>query len=889
MTSGVWSQFRQRLQEAREPQGLGDLAREIDPRTLQTPALNLIDKELMHLANTRGGRLIISVPPQEGKLLADDTPVPTPDGWKNHGELKPGDHVFSPSGKAIRVTEVHKPGMATLEVHLDGQEVILAHPRHEWKVFDHKLHHWRVLETAEMMSGSLLTSGRVKGRNRFSLPSHDPIQTPESNLFIDPHSLGLWVADGGAIYTSKSGRTKHIPTSYLRASVAQRRALLNGLVPNGGHRFSNRDAEVVEDVAELVRSLGYRAHTYENSGMHSVAFSRGLTGPSGNVSDDRHHLFITNITFAATPKPGRCITVDSPDGLYLAGKSFTPTHNSSRAARVFPIWLLKRNPNMRVVIASYGQGLAQKHGRYIRNAIRDNPQLGVMIKHGSASVSDWGVDGAEGGVLSVGIGTGLTGNPADCVTGDTILQSSRGSISAREAHQIISVGGALHILAFDHKANSIGWGRIEASREILRDGLIEIKVNNGASLTCTSDHAVFSGGNYVPASWLQRGDALAVSEPGLGQSFTLTGVTSVENAPGSSLVYDFQVSKYENFFANGILVHNCLIIDDPMKDRKEADSPVFRNDVWEWWTDTASTRLGPGAPVCLILTRWHEDDLAGRLLSGEDKHRWRVVNIPAQSFSEDDPLGRPIGEYLVSARGRTRAEWEAIKKRVGPRTWASLYQGQPAPPGGAILKRNKLQFYNTKLWIVRQDGAHIVPDFDEMLISVDCAFKDLSTSDFVSIQVWMRRGPNCFLLDQDLGRYDFNVTCEQIRAMVSKWPQALLKLVEDKANGPAVIASLSKLIPGIVPEIPNGSKSARVHAISPLFEAGNIWLPAPEIYAWISDYIEEITSFPSAANDDQMDATAQALNRLVLVPLMNENTVFEEDDDDDRDFSISPF
>jgi hypothetical protein len=136
-----------------------------------------------------------------------------------------------------------------------------------------------------------------------------------------------------------------------------------------------------------------------------------------------------------------------------------------------------------------------------------------------------------------------------------------------------------------------------------------------------------------------------------------------------------------------------MVIDDPIKDRREADSETYRQAVWDWWTDVASTRLAPGAPVVLILTRWHEDDLAGRLLAAEDGHLWKVLRIPAQADhdpekGETDPLGREPGEFLESARGRTAAQWEAIKTRVGSRTWNALYQGRPTSAEGNMFKRD---------------------------------------------------------------------------------------------------------------------------------------------------------------------------------------------------------
>lgn len=339
---------------------------------------------------------------------------------------------------------------------------------------------------------------------------------------------------------------------------------------------------------------------------------------------------------------------------------------------------------------------------------------------------------------------------------------------------------------------------------------------------------------------------------------------------------------------------DIIVIDDPIKDRKEADSQVVRDTVWDWWIDSLSTRLAPGAPVIVILTRWHEDDLAGRLVAAEDGHLWTVLNIPAQAdhnpdVGETDPLGRDPGDFMESARGRTRRQWEAIKVRVGSRTWASLYQGRPRPQEGTILLREWWQQYDAPLHVERVDGSCIVTHFDDLLISWDLTFKDTSTSDYVVGQVWMRREADAFLLDQVRGRMDFPATLRAFEALSAKWPQALLKVVEDKANGPAVIASLRRRIPGIVPEEPQGSKEARASAVAPLAEARNVWLPSVKIAPWVTDLIEEAAAFPNGSHDDQVDALTQALNRLVLQPLLagDIDILGAEDLDDTLDDDLS--
>lgn len=309
---------------------------------------------------------------------------------------------------------------------------------------------------------------------------------------------------------------------------------------------------------------------------------------------------------------------------------------------------------------------------------------------------------------------------------------------------------------------------------------------------------------------------------------------------------------------------DVLIIDDPIKGRAEAESEVYRERAWDFWVETARTRLAPDAVVIVVLTRWHEDDLAGRLLKNDVRGEWRLVNIPAQAEADDDPLGRQIGEYLESARGRTVKDWEDTKQDVGARGWNSLYQGRPAPAEGALFKRKFWRWYEAPKAVRREDGTMWVPgEGVELIQSWDMTFKDSKNADFVVGQVWMRTGADAWLLDQVRARMDFPATVRAVEALAKRWPQAHAKLVEDKANGPAVIAQLRATVPGLIAINPQDSKFARASAIAPFVEAGNIHLPTKELCPWVDEFVEETAAFPNAPHDDQVDAMSQALHRLL--------------------------
>ena len=307
---------------------------------------------------------------------------------------------------------------------------------------------------------------------------------------------------------------------------------------------------------------------------------------------------------------------------------------------------------------------------------------------------------------------------------------------------------------------------------------------------------------------------------------------------------------------------DILIIDDVLKDRAAADSPTIRQSVWDWYTSTLYTRLAPGGGIIVINTRWHQDDLCGRLLAAEAAEsgdNWDVINFPA--VAEQDETHRRQGEALHPER-YSLEQLQKIRAAVGERDWAALYQQHPVPDGGAIFRKEWLRYY------VPTD---LPATWDAQVISWDMTFKDGDSTDYVVGQVWGRRGANFYLLDQIRRRMGFTDTLAAFVGMAKKWARVARKLVEDKANGPAVIDALKTHISGIVPVEPDGSKTARAYAVTPFFEAGNVFFPSPSLSPWVVQLVEELTSFPSGAHDDQVDAMTQALRDLHKRRPMNIN------------------
>ena len=285
---------------------------------------------------------------------------------------------------------------------------------------------------------------------------------------------------------------------------------------------------------------------------------------------------------------------------------------------------------------------------------------------------------------------------------------------------------------------------------------------------------------------------------------------------------------------------DILIIDDPIKDRAQAASKTIRDSIWDWYTSTAYTRLSPGGGVIVMATRWHTGDLIGRLIQrmGEGD-TFRIVNYPA--IAEHDELHRKAGEALHPERYPLSTLLQ-IQKTIGSRDWEALYQQHPVPDGGPLFKLE---------WFRRWTATSLPPEFDHTLMSWDMTFKDSKNSDYVVGQVWGKKGPNFYLLDQVRGQWDFVKTKEMVRVLAHKWPRVVRKLVEDKANGSAVISELKSTVSGFVPITPTESKEARASSVTPYFEAGNVFIPEDSAAPWVPHYVSELLEFPAGSHDDQ--------------------------------------
>lgn len=315
-----------------------------------------------------------------------------------------------------------------------------------------------------------------------------------------------------------------------------------------------------------------------------------------------------------------------------------------------------------------------------------------------------------------------------------------------------------------------------------------------------------------------------------------------------------------NFFAGQVLVHNCLIIDDPIKDLEQAQSAVYRERFHRFWQGVAVPRLGPGARAVLISTRWHEEDAAGWLLQHEgrkeDGGRWTVINIPAQAEEDDDVLGRKRGEYMISARGNR--DWEGIKKSVGSYVWASLYQGSPAPAEGGLFKRLWWRYHSIAGTRLHLGGREFDLRDCWRFATVDLAASTRTSADYTVIAAWARTiSGDLVLLDLVRAKIGEEQHFTQARPLVQRW-QLDTVFVEASQYGTTLVREATHDGVPVTPIQAEQDKFSRALPYSAWVSSGRVWLPGTNPH-WLDAFITEHATFPAGRNDDIVDTGSMAV------------------------------
>lgn len=738
-------------------------------------------------------KLMVFMPPQHGKALSVDTPVYTANrGFVSHGELIHGDVVFSPQGTPVRVlnTTTHYLHPCEKITFADGTTLI-ASVNHEWGCYipnsDHKpIFHPRI-ETQAIMTCRYDRSPYIT--------TNKSLHNAPLDFDIDPYHLGVWLGDGCsdnkrmtkgasdvAFFTAlgativggdKNGcnvfhfadinshslrslnllNNKHIPPIYFRGSEAQRRELLCGLMDTDGTCNRRGTCEIVQireqlsnDIAFLLRTLGYKPSIYVSdaklygrvvSKKYRICFNpdrddlvfhlprkaERLTKKCMSDRADKYKHFISSIE-PCGEKLVNCIQVEG--GYYLVGNELIATHNSQLISRMFPAWVLGRNPDTKIVGTSNSAELAQQFSRSIQR-IMDSEEYKAVFPH-------------------------------------TYLNGTN-------------------------------------SRNMVRGYLRNIDI-------------------FEPVG--HKGFYKAV---GVGGS--LTGTPA-----------------------------DIAIIDDPVKDAVEAQSVTFRNRVWEWYNSVLTTRLHNDSKQLFVMTRWHEDDLAGRILK-TDGDQWDVVSIPA--IAEVDDEHRRVGEALWEEK-HSLDELEKQRAR-SPRNFEALFQQHPSVVGGNIVKRDWFEV------VSQNDFNAIKPSNVRVQFYLDTAYNKKSAT--------MDNDPSGILGAVCINGTMYITCCQKF---FKEMPELLHYLplyckangyalgsklsVEPKANGLSVIQMLRDNTGLVVVRTPTPteSKSTRLNVCAPMVECGRVKLLEGQ---WNEEFLNEVCAFPQAPHDEYVDVLCYAIMDLL--------------------------
>ena len=328
----------------------------------------------------------------------------------------------------------------------------------------------------------------------------------------------------------------------------------------------------------------------------------------------------------------------------------------------------------------------------------------------------------------------------------------------------------------------------------------------------------------------------------------------VEISRDQSIGHNWQTSEEGGMMTSGVggpftgRGFDLLIIDDPIKNRLDANSPRIRQRIWDWWTSTARTRLEPGGSAIVVMTRWHEDDLVGRLLDPPDDTAegdvWEHIRLPALA-EEDDPLGREEGAPLWPDRYGADA-LAALRIDVGPNDFAGLFQQRPVERGGGLFKSHWWRFVD-----------ELPTPTGDVIQFWDTAFKTGQENDYSVCGTFYPADAEYTLKSVYRERLEFP---ELLQAIVNQAAvhQPRRIYVEDAASGQSVVQQLKRTtkLPIIAMKV-DGDKVARANAVTGLVEAGKVALPAGA--EWLPVFLDEVTAFPGGSFDDQVDMLSGGL------------------------------
>lgn len=364
------------------------------------------------------------------------------------------------------------------------------------------------------------------------------------------------------------------------------------------------------------------------------------------------------------------------------------------------------------------------------------------------------------------------------------------------------------------------------------------------------------------------------------------GISSHSSAAGR-----WETTRGQEYYAAGVGVGiagfraKLALIDDPVRSREDADSKLARDRVWDWYNDDLDTRLVPGASQALIMTRWHDDDLAGRLLARE-ADQWDVLKLPAIA-GHDDPLGRKPGEWLWDGEYGYAGRLKEKRQTSDDRSWSALYQQEPTPESGDFFRRewfkpydklppiHTLTIYGASDYAVTANGGdytvHVVIGIDPQgsIYVLDLWRKQADSAEWVESWCDLVRQWKPLTWAEEQG---------QIRAGIGPF-------LEQRARARQAFCHREKFPT-------RGDKAVRAQSIRGRMSMGGLYVPAGA--DWTADLIAECLRFPAGVHDDQVDALGLIGQLLDLVHTREPERAktprrdrYDDDDDDGSNWKVA--
>lgn len=808
-----------------------------------------LSEQLMTMSEVDDSKMALSMPPGHAKDLCVRTPVLMGDGSsKRLGDINVGDMVITHTGLPQEVLEVHDQGLReTIVLHTQNGRAIRTHPDHPF------------LTPSGWIPAKDLARGDVLAQQReFSIPN-----------------------------TSGRTREEFILAGYMM-SYGMVRGRAYSRLTEINNTFRTDDPLILEDVITLAKNIGYRAKskiaiTYDEEvrTLHFEETFRYWLETQGLWGLHRHTMRIPSWVFQGSAEEigaylGAIFSMDA---------KLRPSRSKHTGAqRMFSIKV--RNP-----------GLMKDLRRLLmRIGVRSELHAALERCYNYEPTTFW-------------------------------------TLTIRYDEDIYLLRRSLRIIGINRRFWDvpIPVRRFFDARygEDMITKVNEAEPTETRCLTVENDHSFLADGIVVhnstycsrlfPAWWISRNEGKKWLQAGHTQKFAekefgkklrdnilkSEGHLKVfpDAAVSTEAMDEIVLMNRSSYVVKGVgqgisgYRSNFNNIDDPYPTEKSAQSEVTRNAVWEWFTNDFRTRRLPGASELIIVTRWHSDDIVGRLedmmANGEMEKDWQIINLPAFSLGEDvDQLRRKKGEVLWPEFFTPRFLLD-MKAPMNESRWESLYQGNPTLSDGLVLKRAWLKYYDRMPSTKKvgsgdpQDSqpAGKIPSFIisdrgpsesltgpsesesnslvqavRIVISVDSAEKETVRADYSSIQAWLYgTDKKHYLLDVVKDKMEFPKLCLQIEAMARKWNADLI-LCETKGAGNQYVQLRSGEAPCPVLGYNPGrdDKTIRFEGTMTYWQAGDVILP--ERAPWLTQYVDELLRFPNGKHDDAVDATSQYLN-----------------------------